>query len=284
MIKNGRTRISVSRERFDEKDLDLKNVLGGAEEPLDMIQIHRAAKVITCIGNGVNSLSDIADYCRLSKSTVHRLLKALEKSHFVIYNHFTRQYLIGDMITDFAAKPETYHDYLKICAGKEMQELAEITEETVMLSVMVGLRQMRVLSIPSKHDLRVVEGSRRAAYIFAGAGSQVLLAQLKDEELKAALKHFKLEKLTSLTVVDKESMMARIRRIRQQGYAVSAGERITGAMCIAAPVRNYVLPASLIVVGPESRMKEKTSSFIDLLLTIADRISFNLVEIFKPEA
>jgi len=284
MIRNAKTRTTQSSDRFDGKEIDLKNVLSGAdEEQLDMMQIHRAARVITCISNGVNSLSEIADYCRLSKSTVHRLLKALEKSRFIIYNTFNRQYLIGDLITDIAARPETYHDYLKMCAGKELEELADITEETVMLGVMVGLRQVRVLSIPSKHDLRVVEGSRKAAYIFAGAGSQVLLGQLKDDELKAALKHFKLERLTSATVIEKEALLARIQKIRQQGYAVSSGERMPGAMCVAAPVRNYILPTSVLVMGPESRMKDKISSFIDLSVTIADRISFNLADIFKPK-
>ena len=283
MTKNNKNQLALSDERIEEINRDLKSVLGGKDdEQVDMMQIHRAAKVITCISNGINSLSEIAYYCQLSKSTVHRLLKALEKSRFIMYNIFNRQYLIGTLITDIAARPETYHDYLKMCAGKEMEELAAITEETVMLGVMIGLRQVRVLSIPSKHDLRVVEGSRKAAYIFAGAGSQVLLAQLKDDELKTALKHFKIEKLTSLTVVDKEAMLARIQKIRQQGYAVSSGERMLGAMCVAAPVRNYILPTSLLIMGPESRMKEKTASFVDLLLTIADRISFNLVDVFKP--
>jgi DNA-binding IclR family transcriptional regulator len=282
-MKNEKTRTTITSMRYNEKDFDLKNVLGDkTEEQLDMMQIHRAARVITCISNGVSSLSDIAEYCRLSKSTVHRLLKALEKSGFIIYNALNRQYLIGTLITDIAARPETYHDYLKMCAGKEMEELAAITEETVMLNVMVGLRQVRVLAIPSKHDLRVVEGSRKSAYILAGAGSQVMLSQIKDNELKIALKHFKIEKLTSQTVVDKEVLLARIQKIRQQGYAVSSGERMAGAMCVAAPVRNYVLPASLLIIGPECRMKEKTANFVDLLLTIADRISFNLIDIFKP--
>lgn len=283
MTRSAKNRIAISGERVDEINRDLKNILDSKDDGQpDMMQIHRAAKVITCISNGISSLSDIADYCQLSKSTVHRLLKALEKSRFIIYNMFTRQYLIGELITDIAARPETYHDYLKICAGKEMEELAAVTEETVMLSVMVGLRQVRVLSIPSKHDLRVVEGSRKAAYVFAGAGSQILLAQLKDDELKAALKHHKMEKFTSTTIVDRESLLARIHKIRAQGYAVTAGERMAGAMCVAVPVRNYVLPVSLLIVGPESRMKDKIEGFVDLSLTIADRISFNLVDIFKP--
>jgi len=284
MIKDTKTYRASSNGRFGGTNLALKNQLDDTEkEQTDMMQIHRAARVITCISNGINSLSDIADYCQLSKSTVHRLLKALEKSHFIIFNPFNRQYLMGDLITDIAAKPETYHDYLIICAEKEMAELATITEETVMLTVMLGLRQVKILSIPSKHDLRVVEGSRKASVFFAGAGSQVLLAQLKDDELTTAIKRLRLEKLTSHTIVSKEALLARIKRIRQQGYAVSSNERILGAMCVAAPIRNYVLPAELIVIGPLSRMKDKSASFVDLLLTITDRISFNIKEVFKSE-
>jgi IclR family transcriptional regulator, KDG regulon repressor len=283
MARNHKKVIAFSGERVEEINRDLRNALRGKDdEPIDMMQIHRAAKVITCISNGVNTLSEIADFCQLSKSTVHRLLKALEKSSFIMYNAFNRQYLIGTLITDIAASPETYHDYLKICAGKEMEELAAITEETVMMNVMVGLRQVRVMAILSKHDLRVVEGSRQAAYIFGGAGSQVLLAQLKDDELKTALKHLKLEKLTGLTVSNNETLLARIQKIRKQGYAITCGERMPGAIGVAAPVRNYVLPVALLIIGPECRMKDKTANIVDLLLTIADRISFNLIDIFKP--
>ncbi len=64
MVRNAKTHATVSGKRLDEKGFDLKNVLGGAEEERpDMMQIHRAARVITCISNGVSSLSDIADYC-----------------------------------------------------------------------------------------------------------------------------------------------------------------------------------------------------------------------------
>ena len=116
--------------RFTAKNFDLKNILDQSDDVKpDMIQIHRASKVITCISNGVNTLSDIADYCGLSKSSSHRLLKALEKSNFIMYNSFARQYSIGLLITDIALKPETYHDYLNICAGKELEELAASTGE-----------------------------------------------------------------------------------------------------------------------------------------------------------
>ena len=36
----------------------------------------RAANVLICLGEGINNVTDIAERCKLSKSTVHRLLGA----------------------------------------------------------------------------------------------------------------------------------------------------------------------------------------------------------------
>jgi DNA-binding IclR family transcriptional regulator len=49
-------------------------------------------------------------------------------------------------------------------------------------------------------------------------------------------------------------------------------------MGIAVPIRNYVLPAALSVIGPEVRMKPGVKKFTGALLTGAARISENLKE------
>lgn len=284
MVKDILNHNHIDNGRFTGKNFDLKTILDQTDkEQPDMIQIHRASKVITCISNGVNTLSGIADYCGLSKSSAHRLLKALEKSNFIMYNSLNRQYLIGQLITDIALKPETYHDYLNICAGKEMEELAESTGETIILLVMVGLRQVKIHSILSKHDLRVSEGSRKAVGIFAGAGSQVLLSQLKDEELKVALNSLKMDKITDRTIINKRGLLARIGKIRRQGYAMTSGERLSGVICLAAPVKNYALPTALTVIGPQSRMKGKSGEFTGLLLNASNRISANILDIYQSQ-
>jgi DNA-binding IclR family transcriptional regulator len=46
--------------------------------------VRRAAEILNCISNGMSSVTDIAERCNLSKSTVHRLLKALGESELVM--------------------------------------------------------------------------------------------------------------------------------------------------------------------------------------------------------
>jgi DNA-binding IclR family transcriptional regulator len=271
-----------SSGRYEEQNRELQDILDStAEEHPDMVQIFRASRIITCISNGVNSLSEIADVCKISKSGTHRILKALEKSRFVIYNPFNRKYLIGDLITRITTKPNINHQYLIVNSNLEMEELANITEETVNLTVLSGLGQVTIRSIPSKYYLRVVEAINPTVFSFGGAISHVLLSQVKDDELDMLLKNRRPEILTSFSITDNEILISEVKKARLQGYCISANERIIGGMCISAPVRNYLVPAALGIMGPEARMKDKAPNFVKLLLDISSRISYNLLNAFK---
>ena len=57
--------------------------------------VSRALEILLCLGKDIHSLAGIADYCKLSKSTVHRLLKTLEESYFVLQDPINQQYYFG---------------------------------------------------------------------------------------------------------------------------------------------------------------------------------------------
>ncbi|MBN1188298.1 MAG: IclR family transcriptional regulator [Dehalococcoidales bacterium] len=280
-INNNQKELDLTR-RIEEKNRELKTLLDDNDnERPDMMQIHRAARIITCISNGVNSLSEIAGYCKISKSGTFRILKAMEKANFIVYNPFSRKYLIGNLITGINSKPNINHEYLIVNSNLEMEELANISEETISLIVLSGLGQVTIRTIPSKYNLRVVEGTNMPAFSFNGAISHVLLAQVKDDELKMILKNKRPEPLTNYSITESEALISDIVKTRLQGYDISISERIIGAMCISAPIRNYLVPAALGILGPEARMKEKTSSFVKLLLDVSNRISYNLMNAFQ---
>lgn len=69
--------------------------------------IQRAADILNCISDNVNSVTDIAARCNLSKSTVHRLLKALSESSLVMQDPINHQYFLGDLIIKLISTPLT---------------------------------------------------------------------------------------------------------------------------------------------------------------------------------
>lgn len=245
--------------------------------------IAHATGILTCISHDTHALTDIARQCNLGKSTVHRVLKLLEQSRLVVQDAMNRRYYLGSLITQLAANPITTHEYLIMCANEEMKHLSKMSEETVTLDIMIGVQHFSLYEIPSQHDLRVTQESSMSGPWQAGASVKVLLSLLNDKQLKTALDSLNITRATERTVTSQEQLTAQVKEIRQQGYAVSYGERVPGAMCVSVPIKNYSLPVALSVVGPESRLRPREKEVIAELKSSSARISGDIARIFVKE-
>jgi DNA-binding IclR family transcriptional regulator len=253
------------------------------QKPSAIRSVYRAINIIVCLSNGINTLTDIANHTKLTKPTVYRLLKTLEELLMVTQDPTTHQYYLGPLINQIASNPETNHHYLITCALAELRQLWESSGETVELNIMVGVQYRRIYEIPSRYELKVVAGPDPVGPIFVGATAKVLLSQLDDADLKAALKNIRISHVTEHSVTDKKELIAQAKKIREQGYAISHGERIEGALCISAPVKGYFWPVALSVVGPEARFYPRVEKFLKEIMASASRISDNITEFFQAK-
>jgi len=57
--------------------------------------------------------------------------------------------------------------------------------------------------------------------------------------------------------------MVQIKRIKEQGHAVSFGERISGAVSISVSINNYIVPAALTVLGPQDRIRPRVNEILN---------------------
>ncbi len=251
------------------------------KKPSAVKPISRSALILSCIGDGTNTSSGIAEYTQLSKSTVHRLLNAMEEANLIIHDPIGRRYSIGGLIARLISRPQITHDYLIGCAHDEMRHLLDLAGETVNLGIMLGIKCTSLHVVPSKKDLRVVEEIQEISSIHAGAAGKMLLAQLNSGELKIAMKNINMESITEYSITDKDELLKQLKQIKKQGYVVCASERIVGAMGIAAPIKNYTMPVALSIVGPEVRMKPRTQELLEALLSAASRISDKIKENYR---
>jgi DNA-binding IclR family transcriptional regulator len=240
--------------------------------------VSRALEILICLGKEIHSIADIAKYCKLSKSTVHRLLKTLEQSYFVQQDPINQQYYLGPLINQLALESQISSKYLIYCCLQEMDRLAKIFNETIDLDVFIGHQEVLVHRIVSTSELRVIGSGGGKKVQYTGATSRTLLSQLDDEELKVLIGYTKITAETENTITDKEVLIEQIRQTRRQGYCVSIGERLVGAMSIAVPIMNYVYPAALTVLGPENRIKPKMEYFLKEFIKSANRISKSILE------
>jgi IclR family transcriptional regulator, acetate operon repressor len=267
--------IKEAREFSNSRNIqDL--ILNAGKQPSAVKSVFRASNILTCLSHGINSITDIAHYCSLNKATVHRILKALVESRLAMLDPLNHRYYLGYSIDQMISNPLTTHEYLKTCAFKPMAMLSRNSEETVFLCMSVGLQYIVLSQIESKHELRVFDDNNGGAFLHAGATSWVLLSQLNDNELKIALMMMDYKPTASGSTIDPGQLLNKIMQIRKLGYAFSYGERISGSLCIATPVRNYLLPAALGIIGPESRIRSRKKEFVQVLKTASAKTENNL--------
>jgi DNA-binding IclR family transcriptional regulator len=255
----------------------LKIFLTPMSESKIVNSIVRAAHILQTLSNGNSRIGKISESVKLSKGTTHRLLLTLTKVGFVVQDPLTQGYHLGPGLLQLFADPILSHNSLASCAFKDMTYLKDLTRETVLLDLRSGLQKVCIEKIDSPENLKYTNEKGFAAPLYVGGGGKVLLAELKDDEIQAILNQINFIPITSNTIVDPEQLWAQIKKVRQQGYATSFGERVPGSSCVSVPVKNYVTPVALSILGPASRFTPKRiMETVAELKRAAGRISDNL--------
>ena len=266
--QNNRNRYSL--------DFELENLISGNDMKMpEAKSIRNVAIILSCISNGIDTVGEIINYTTASRSTIHRLLRGLEKSSLIIHDPVSRRYYLGALIRRLVSKPMVTHEYLQNCAVQEMNRLAGITGETVVLAIKLGLTHAVVHSVPSSHEFRIAEPTHRVGPLHRGAGGKVLLAQLDDAELHEVIKNIEFEMNSPF---EKEKLLEEIKNIRDRGFAIISGETIQWATFIAAPIHGYETPVELSIVGLDARIKPNQDIYLKRLLETTDRISRIILE------
>jgi DNA-binding IclR family transcriptional regulator len=246
--------------------------------------VNRIADILLGLSKGKNSVTEIAEDSRLSISTTHRILNILAEPGFTIYDPTSHQYYMGPLINQLAENHSIMHQFLLKAAKDEMLRMSNITQETLLFTVLKGIQQMTLAVIQSQHSLRVHEDEKnenvRQSLVPMAAGQKVLLAQLDENRLTLILKSVK---ILDDPVLDSEQVGKELKQTKDQGYAITREVRIPDVMSISVPVRNYMWPLALTVIGPITRLDKKVSAFTTELLASSDRLSNNIQKFYQQE-
>jgi DNA-binding IclR family transcriptional regulator len=244
--------------------------------------VNRIADTLVCLSKGKNSVTEIASDCKLSTSTVHRLLNVLTEPGFTIYDPTTHFYYLGPLISQLAENTNIMHQFLLRSITDEMNRLSGITGETLSLNMLLGIQPVSLKIIPSKYGLRVYEPNENEkghkSITPLAAGQKVLLSQLDDAKLNLLLKSVK---ILEDPLIDIEQVKQELKQTSIQGYAITKGTRIPDAMAISTPVKNYIWPLALTVLGPVNRVEGRVSTFTTELLVSSDRLSNNIQKLMQ---
>ena len=211
-----------------------------------------------------------------SPATVQRILQVLKSYEFVRQEAGTRQYFIGNIFYRFLENLNNSNNLARI-GHKFMEEVASTTLETVHLNIIEGNLRICIDTIESPKVLKAGMPVGNQSPLYAGASAKCLLAFSTEEFQDNYFKTTRIEAVTENTIVQPDKLFEELYRIKEQGYAISLGERTPGLGSLSAPVFDYKgqILASLSLAIPEIRLKQKDhlKNCIDILTRAADSFS-----------
>ncbi|MEU0517628.1 IclR family transcriptional regulator [Streptosporangium sp. NPDC006007] len=225
----------------------------GGEQGRSRSGIARALAVIDVIGRSPRSLgvSTIARETGLPKAVTHRILRELVGGRFLGFDEDSKLYRLGPGALNIGLAAMRELD-VPALAHRHLVALAERTGETATLSLRQGWSRIYVDQVLSAQEIRMSVALGTGHPLHAGSSSKAILAALPDAEVEDYVVHHRLDGLTDATITSAAALREEIARIRGLGYAVSSGERQSGAASVAAAFHGATgqVTGSVSVCGP----------------------------------
>lgn len=210
-----------------------------------MTVLRNAAEVLRLFGSGCTDLTVTEVTARLDmpKANASRLLKAMRDAGMLETIGDTRRHRPGRMMLDLAA---AFRNSLGVIdrAGEVVAEVTRRFGHTGYVSLREGREVTAVADFPGTNDLRVVSNIGRRLNAHASATGRTLLARLTDAEVRALY----------AGRPEAEGLIARLGRVRADGFALSSQESTPGVDAIAIAVADPATEeaVSLCIVYPHA--------------------------------
>ncbi|MCK5348245.1 MAG: IclR family transcriptional regulator [Desulfobacula sp.] len=222
---------------------------------------------------GIRELSTELSF---SPATVQRILQVLKSYEFVRQDPKTRQYFIGNIFYRFLENLNSSNNLTRI-GHKFMEEVAMATLETVHLNIIEGDLRICIDNIESPKVLKAGMPIGNRSPLYAGASAKCLLAFSSEDFQDNYFKTTKITPVTENTIIQPDKLFKELYRIKEQGYAISCGERTPGLGSLSAPVfdNKGLILASLSLAIPEIRLNQEDhlSNCINILTSAAKSFS-----------
>lgn len=207
----------------------------GRRSQLGVQVIARAAEVLRALeGNEQGlSLGQLAKQLSLPKSTVQRIVAALDHENFVIAATPQVGVRLGPALARIG---RSVRFGLVEIAHPCLEELAQRTGETVDLAILKGTEATFVDHIEGQHRLRAVSAIGVSFALHCSANGKAILSLLSEEALVQMKKTFRLTKFTSNSISSWKQLEVELAKIRRTGLAYDIEEHTLGISAVGTPI------------------------------------------------
>jgi DNA-binding IclR family transcriptional regulator len=248
----------------------------GAQRPPTGVQvIARAAEILRTLHDAPDglTLSQLAHEVELARTTVHRIVQALQAEGLVTAPAGGTLHL-GPELGRLASSTT---GGLVRTVRPFIEYLAAAIDETVDLAVLIGVNVRFVDQVVPGRRLRAesVVGELYPAH--CTANGKALLAALPPAALDSALRH-RLERYTENTIVQRKALLAELEQVRSTGVAFDREEHELRVCAVGSVVYDALgARAAITIAVPSNRFYDREQLLAEAVLEAAQSASLALV-------
>ncbi len=233
--------------------------------------VERAVDIMAALSRADRAISvtELEQTLSLSRPTLYRILHTLETKGLVICSGDPQRFSLGARIVELAG-PWLGKNQVVDISQPYLTALWRETDETVALFV-VGDHDTKVCiqELKSRQALVFTRGTGIVEPLIVGSSGKSMLAFQEAGVIRDILAAIEDSRIRGHVERD-------LATIRQNGYSVTEGEVIAGAVALSAPIfdRAGAVKSSVALYGPESRLSgDHKARCLDSLMRTAGQIS-----------
>lgn len=215
--------------------------------------IERAFALLRALAVGPAGVTELAERAELPKSTVSRLLAALESEGAVDQVESGGEYRLGNTLADLAGMAAPGYN-LVTAARPHLMELTNLTGESSGLSILDEGAVYYLDHVEAEEEVMVRSWTGERIPLHLVPSGLALLAGESSTSLDMHLRR-ELQRSTKNSVIAPDAIRARVDEVRRQGYVWFHQEFDESICSVASPVwaQDRSVVAAIHVHGPAYR-------------------------------
>jgi DNA-binding IclR family transcriptional regulator len=209
------------------------------------------------------SLSQATRQLNLPKSSVHCLLRTLEKTGHVYKDKSCGKYRVSLSICDLA-REALQGISLREQAKPILRKLAERTHMTVHMAVLEQRSCVLIEKVTPPQAPRTATWVGKQLALHCTAVGKAMLAYLPEEEVDELILNQGLIRYNDNTICSIRQLKQELQMIRVRGYSLDDEEEEIGVRCLGAAIfsANKEVIAALSIVGEASQISQENLSHL----------------------
>jgi IclR family acetate operon transcriptional repressor len=230
--------------------------------------IERAFAILRTLAVGPSGVTELANRVDLPKSTVARLLNALETERAIEQDQVGGEYRLGPAIEEIAGGSSQGRSLIA-AAQPFLVDLSKRTDEASGLDIIEGRQVQFIDMVESGQDVQIRNWTGESGPAHALSAGIAILAHMSESDLRSYIDGG-FEQMTLHTLSTAEELCDRLTQARSAGYVWVYEEFAEGINSVAAPVFGPDgVVAALRIHGPTYRFPDPDHSH-DIGLLVAE--------------